>query len=169
MSHHFFVYFVEIFLWLIVAVLAFLARLKGRILFREGTREGVNDFIMLLPKIGLGVVGSGYLAAVLPAELVADYLGPDSGFLGVMIGVIGGTLTPGGPVVGFSIGAAALKGGAGAPQVIAYTTAWALYAVQRIVLWELPIMPPRLVTLRWIASIPLPFLAAAGAMLIGRP
>ena len=28
--------------------------------------------------------------------------------------------TPGGPVIGFSIGAAALKGGAGAPQVIAY-------------------------------------------------
>lgn len=78
-------------------------------------------------------------------------------------------LTPGGPVIGFSVGAAALKGGAGAPQVIAYSTAWALFAVQRLFLWELPVMPQRLVLLRLAASLPLPFLAAAGAMLIGRP
>jgi len=82
---------------------------------------------------------------------------------------MGGALTPGGPVIGFSVGAAALKGGAGAPQVIAYSTAWALFAVQRLFLWELPVMPQRLVLLRLAASLPLPFLAAAGAMLIGRP
>ncbi len=82
---------------------------------------------------------------------------------------IGGAFTPGGPVIGFSIGAAALKGGAGTPQVIAYTIAWALFAVQRLFIWEIPVMPPRLVWLRVMASLPLPFLAAAGAMLLGRP
>ncbi len=72
-------------------------------------------------------------------------------------------------MVGFSIGAAALKGGAGTPQVIAYTIAWALFAVQRMFMWEYPVMPRRLVLLRIAASLPLPFLAAAGAMLLGRP
>ncbi len=72
-------------------------------------------------------------------------------------------------MVGFSIGAAALKGGAGAPQVIAYVSAWALFALQRLFIWEMPVMPPRLVWLRVAASLPLPFLAAAGAMLLGRP
>ena len=52
------------------------------------------------------------------------------------IAVFGGVFTPGGPVIGFSIGAAALKGGAGTPQVIAYTIAWALFAVQRLFIWE---------------------------------
>lgn len=89
--------------------------------------------------------------------------------VGVGLAVLGGALTPGGPVVGFSIGAAALKGGAGAPQVIAYVSAWALFAVQRLFLWEMPVMPARLVWLRAAASLPLPFLAAAGAMLLGRP
>jgi hypothetical protein len=162
-------FIVEAMLWILVAALGLTAAVKGRMLFREGAWEGVTDFLRLLPKIALGVVGSGYLAAVMPTEVVAHYLGPDSGFVGVIIAVAAGTLTPGGPVVGFSIGAAAIKGGAGAPQVIAYTTAWALYAVQRIVLWELPIMPARFVWLRWAASIPLPFLAAAGAMLLGKP
>jgi uncharacterized membrane protein YraQ (UPF0718 family) len=163
------IYIVEAMLWLLVAALALAAAVRGRILFRDGLREGVFDFARLIPKIVLGVVGAGYLAAVMPAEWTARWLGPDSGFLGVIIAVIGGALTPGGPVVGFSIGAAALKSGAGAPQVIAYITAWALFALQRFVLWELPIMPRNLVWLRLIASLPLPFVVAAGAMLLGRP
>jgi hypothetical protein len=88
---------------------------------------------------------------------------------GVLLATVGGALTPGGPVVGFAIGAAALKGGAGAPQVIAYSTAWALYAIHRLVLYEVPMMPPRVVWLRAMVSLPLPFIAAASAMLIGKP
>jgi uncharacterized membrane protein YraQ (UPF0718 family) len=163
------VYIVEAMLWLLVAALALAAAVKGRILFRDGLREGSTDFVRLLPKVLLGVVGSGYVAAVMPPDLTARYLGPESGFVGVIIAVLGGAFTPGGPVVGFSIGAAAIKSGAGAPQVIAYVTAWALYAVQRFFLWELPIMPRRLVWLRVIASLPLPFLAAGAAMLLGKP
>ncbi len=162
-------YIVEAMLWLLVAALALAAAVRGRILFRDGLREGTMDFLRLLPKVLIGVVGSGFIAAIMPPDITARYLGPDSGFLGVLIAVISGAFTPGGPVVGFSIGAAAIKSGAGAPQVIAYITAWALYAVQRFFLWELPVMPRRLVWLRLLASLPLPFLVAAAAMLLGRP
>ena len=55
--------------------------------------------------------------------------------------MIAGAATPGGPVVGFSIGAVALKVGGGPPQVIAYVVAWALFAFQRMILWEIPFMP----------------------------
>ena len=97
------------------------------------------------------------------------WLGPGSGFLGVAIATLGGALTPGGPVIGFSIGSAMLKSGAGAPQVIAYSTAWALYAIHRLVMWEVPLMPAHLVWLRAAVSLPLPFIAAAMAMLLARP
>ncbi len=160
---------INILLWVVVAGLALLAAMHGRILLNEGLREGSIEFIRLLPRIGVGVVGSGFIADVLPNALVADWLGPDSGMTGVLIATIGGALTPGGPVVGFSIGAAALKSGAGAPQVIAYSTAWALYAVHRLVTWEVPMMPAHIVWLRAAVSLPLPFIAAAAAMLAGRP
>jgi hypothetical protein len=156
-------------LWLVVGVLAFLAAMRGRVLLNDGTREGLWEFVRLLPRIGAGVVGSGFIAEVLPKALVASWIGPGSGFIGVLIATLGGALTPGGPVVGFSIGAAALKGGAGAPQVIAYSTAWALYAIHRLVIWEVPMMPPRLVWLRAAVSVPLPFIAAALAMVLARP
>ena len=160
---------VNISLWLVVGVLAFMAALRGRVLLNDGAREGLWEFIRLLPRIGAGVVGSGFIAEVLPKALVASWIGPGSGFIGVLIATLGGALTPGGPVVGFSIGAAALKGGAGAPQVIAYSTAWALYAIHRLVIWEVPMMPPRLVWLRAAVSVPLPFIAAAIAMALARP
>jgi uncharacterized membrane protein YraQ (UPF0718 family) len=160
---------IDVMLWLFVAVLALLAALRGRMLLNDGLRTGAVEFLHLLPRIGIGVVGSGYIAEVLPKALIAPWLGPESGLTGVLLATLGGALTPGGPVVGFAIGAAALKGGAGAPQVIAYSTAWALYAIHRLVLYEVPMMPPRVVWLRAMVCLPLPFIAAASAMLIGKP
>lgn len=156
-------------LWAIALVLGVIAARRSRVLLRESIREGVVDCMRLIPRIMLGVVGSGYIAAILPEELVGRWLGADSGLTGLCIAFVGGVFTPGGPVVGFSIGAAALKGGAGTPQVIAYTIAWALFAVQRLFVWEIPVMPERMVWLRVLASWPLPFLAAVAAMLLGKP
>jgi hypothetical protein len=161
--------FVDLLLWSILAGLALIAAMHSRTLVRSAARVGALDFLRLLPRLAIGVLGAGFIAEVLPHALVGRWLGADSGALGVLIAVIGGAITPGGPVVGFSIAAAALKGGAGTPQVIAFVTAWSLYAVQRMVMWELPVVPARLVWVRVIASLPLPFLAAAGAMLLGRP
>lgn len=163
------IFFVDGLLVVIAIVLGLIAFRRGRTVLTDSMREGFWDFLKLIPRIMLGVVGSGYIAALLPQEVVGRWLGADSGFWGICVAVIGGAFTPGGPVIGFSIGAAALKGGAGTPQIIAYITAWALFAVQRLFQWELPVMPPRLVWLRTAASLPIPFLAALGAMLIGKP
>ncbi len=160
---------INILLWLVVGALAIFAASRGRVLLNQGARDGLIEFLLLLPRIGVGVVGAGYVAEVLPRELIAPWLGPESGLIGVALATLGGALTPGGPVVGFSIGAAALKSGAGAPQVIAYSTAWALYAIHRLVIWEVPMMPARIVWLRAAVSLPLPFIAAALAMLLAKP
>jgi hypothetical protein len=160
---------IDVLLWLLVAGLALTAAVRGRILLNDGVREGAYEFVRLLPRIAIGVVGSGFVAEILPKALIAPWLGPQSGLTGVLIATLGGALTPGGPVVGFSIGAAALKSGAGAPQVIAYSTAWALYALHRLLIWEVPMMPPRIVWLRAAVSLPLPFIAAGMAMALARP
>lgn len=160
---------VSLVLWVLVAALLAATARRSTSLVYDGVHAGIIEFIHLLPRIVIGVIGAGYIAAAVPRDVIGQWLGPDSGLTGLAIAVIGGALTPGGPVVGFSIGAAALKGGAGAPQVIAYTTAWALYALQRILVYEVPMMPPRVVWLRAIVSLPLPFLAAAAAMLAGKP
>ena len=160
---------IDIILWGSVAALGFLAWQRGRTVLVSSAREGTMDFINIVPRIALGVIGSGYIAAIIPSEVITGWLGPNSGWSGVLTAVIAGAATPGGPVVGFSIGAVALKSGGGAPQVIAYVVAWALFAFQRLILWEIPFMPARFVWFRAAVSVPFPFLAAAIAMAIGRP
>jgi hypothetical protein len=160
---------VNLFLWGAVVVLAIIAGSRSKLMLRDGARDGVWEFVRVIPRLAVGIIGSGFIAAALPQDIIGRWLGPDSGILALIIVTIAGALTPGGPVVGFALGAAALKGGAGAPQVIAYSTAWALFAFPRLIVWELPMMPPRVVWLRVLVSLPIPLLAAAGAMLLGRP
>jgi hypothetical protein len=160
---------IDAILWVTVVALAWMTWRRGRPVFAAAARSGSMDFINIIPRIALGVVGSGYIAAVIPSEVITGWLGPDSGWFGVLTAVIAGAATPGGPVIGFSLGAVALKSGGGAPQVIAYVIAWALFAFQRMILWEIPFMPERFVWFRAAVSLPVPFLAAALAMALGHP
>ncbi|HWV43958.1 hypothetical protein [Pseudorhodoplanes sp.] len=156
-------------LWLIVIALSLGVARRSFPLLHESAKSGATEFIYLVPRMAIGMLGSGFIAAALPNDTVAYWLGSSSGISGIGLAMVAGAMTPGGPVVGFAIAAAALKGGAGAPQIIAYTTAWALYAFPRLLTYELPMMPARVVWLRVLASIPLPFIAAWLAMLIGKP
>src|SRR3984893_9082008 len=160
---------IDIILWGSVAPVGFIALQRGRPVLITSLREGTMDFINIVPRIALGVIGSGYIAAVIPQEIITGWVGAGRGWLAVLAAVVAGAAPPGGPVVGFSIGAVALKAGGGPPQVIAYVVAWALFAFQRLLLWEIPFMPAKFVWFRAAVSVPFPFLAAAIAMAIGKP
>jgi uncharacterized membrane protein YraQ (UPF0718 family) len=157
---------IALLLWLIVAVLALLAWRRGGTVLPGAVRNGALDFLYLLPRLAIGVIGAGFLAALLPQEVVRSWLGPESGITGLLLATLAGALTPGGPVIGFAIGASALKSGAGYVAVMAYVTAWALFAVQRLFVWEIPVMPARVVWLRVAASLPLPIITAWAVMLL---
>ena len=70
----------------LVAVLAFMAAMRSKTLFREGAWEGARDFVVLIPRVMVGVVGSGYIAAIMPQDLIAAWIGPNSGIVGILIG-----------------------------------------------------------------------------------
>lgn len=159
----------DVLLWSLVAAMAGWVFYVTPKLVRPALMDGAGDFLRLVPRILVAVLGSGFIAAAMPEAVINVYIGPQSGWGGVTFGAIAGAIAPGGPVVGFSIAAAAMKGGAGHPQVVAFVVAWTLFAVQRIVLWEMPFMSLRFILLRGIVSLPLPFLAAAAVMFGGRP
>ena len=160
---------IDIALWSIVLALGAALILRSNSLFIDSLRLAWREFLMLLPRIAIGMVGSGFIAELLPSALIPAWLGADTGTPGLALATVLGALTPGGPVVGFAIATAALKAGAGAPQIIAYTIAWALFALPRLLAFEIPAMPARVVWLRAAVSLPLPFIAAWAAMVVGRP
>jgi hypothetical protein len=160
---------IDIALWTIVVVLGATLFLRDQPMFADSLRFARREFFALLPRIAIGMIGSGFIAELLPSKLIPAWLGAETGTPGLALATVLGALTPGGPVVGFSIATAALKSGAGAPQIIAYTIAWALFAIPRVLVFEIPAMPARVVWLRVAVSLPLPFLAAWAAMIVGRP
>jgi uncharacterized membrane protein YraQ (UPF0718 family) len=125
-----------------------------------GIRQTWGDIKHLLPRLAVGVIGSGFIAKALPQDAVIAWLGPASGWSGITIATVAGALTPGGPVVGYAIGAAALKAGAGLPQVMAFVTGWSLYTINRVIVWEVPTMPLSTVLIRCAVSLPFPFVLA---------
>lgn len=144
----------------IAVILSVVALKRGKPVFIAGVMDAKAQFMHMLPRLIIGILGSGFLAYLLPKEAVLAWFGPDSGLTGTALATLAGALTPGGPVVGYALGAAALKAGADFSQVIAYVTAWSLLTLNRIITWELPSMPARLVLVRVLVSLPLPFLAA---------
>ena len=159
---------VDVILWSTVIIVGFFCFRRSQTMFRKAVKDGAIDFVTVIPRIAIGVIGSGYIAAVVPQEFITSWLGPETGWYGILAATIAGALTPGGAVIGFSIGAVALKSGAGFPHIIAYVVAWALFAFQRVLIWEIPFMPARFVWFRAAVSVPFPFLAAGVAMLFGR-
>jgi uncharacterized membrane protein YraQ (UPF0718 family) len=144
----------------IAIILSVMALRRGKPIFYKAVEDARGQFMHLLPRLTIGILGSGFLAHLMPKETVLAWFGPHSGLSGTMLATLAGALTPGGPVVGYALGAAALKAGADFAQVVAYVTAWSLLTFNRMITWELPSMPSKLVLLRVIVSLPLPFIAA---------
>ena len=84
---------IDILLWGSVAAVGSIALRRGRNVLAASLREGSMDFINIVPRIALGVIGSGYISAVIPQEIITGWLVPDSGWLGVTTAVIAGAAT----------------------------------------------------------------------------
>jgi uncharacterized membrane protein YraQ (UPF0718 family) len=157
----------SIVLFIIALTLLAIAHRRNDGSAKAGLREARADFLHLLPRLAVGVIGAGFIARAMPQDIVTEWLGPNSGLGGVTMAALAGALTPGGPVVGFALGAAALKAGAGLPQVMAYVTGWSLYTINRVLVWEAPTMPVRFIVLRMLVSLPFPFLVAGVVAWLG--
>ena len=74
-----------------------------------------------------------------------------------------GVVTPGGPMISFPLIATLYKLGADAGPLVAYLTSWEILGLQRIIIWEVPIMGVRFAALRFLVSILLPIIAGVMA------
>lgn len=120
---------------------------------------------LFLLGIGIGAV----LASLISTQAVTRHLGRAPGWRAYGVVVVGGMVTPAGPFAAFPLLLALRQAGVGTGLCVAYLTAWATLGLQRLMLWELPLMGPDFALLRWLVSLPLPVLAGWLAhMLVAR-
>ena len=157
---------ISIGLWLVALILGWIAFSRPARLHRQGLTIAWENIALVGPRIAMAIVVAGFFGEILPTELVAAWLGRDSGMTGILIASIAGGLTPGGPMLSFPIVVILLKAGAGIGPLIAYVTAWSVFALHRVFAFEIPMMGARFAVLRLVSSLILPFLAGILALLL---
>ena len=145
-------------LWGLAAATAVLAwRRPGR--FAVGLGYAKEQLLVILPRLPVSFFAAGFIAELLPKDQIGPLIGDGSGFTGIVIAALFGALVPSGPIVSFPIAIALDKLGAGTPQLVAFIAAWSCFMIQRLFMWEIPLMGWGFAWRRMVASIPLPFLA----------
>jgi uncharacterized membrane protein YraQ (UPF0718 family) len=139
----------------IMAVLAIAALLYG---YSNGEGQHITGLklslkmtIEILPLLFFAFILAGMIQALLPQAQISRWIGDESGLRGILIGTIAGGITPGGPYVSLPLAAGLLKTGAGLGTMVAYVTAWSLWAIARVPM-EVGIMGWKFTSVRFVCT-----------------
>ena len=121
----------------------------------EGLKSAWSMTAQALPMLCFAFIVAGMIQVLLPQDIVARWIGRESGMRGILIGSIAGGLTPGGPYTSFPIVAGLAKSGASVGTLVAFLTGWSLIAVGRLP-FEVGIMGWKLTLIRFASSFFLP-------------
>jgi uncharacterized membrane protein YraQ (UPF0718 family) len=122
-------------------------------------------FANMLPKVLAGCLIGAFVTLLLPREMVARWVGHESGVSGLLIAIAFGAILPGGPLTIYPVAGAFLLMGADAGAVVAFIVSWTLIGYNRALIWELPFFGNEFVIWRILEALPLPFLAGILARL----
>ena len=154
-------------IWLAAFVLSgFVFRQSGKLGLSAAGRDAVNTLRPLVIHLPCALLAAAFLVQIIPVDVVPSLIGRDSGGWGIMIAAAVGGLIPGGPIVTFPVTAVFQQSGAGLPQLVALISGWSIFALNRLLTYEIPIMGWRFAALRNLSCLALPVLAGFGAEIL---
>lgn len=117
---------------ILTVIFGSVALLKGKLIFLSGVNSGLKLFLGILPMLFFAFILAGFIQAMIPKEAINRWIGKEAGLKGIFLGCIAGSLVPGGPYTSFPIVAGLVKTGASIGTVVAFITAWSLWAFTRL-------------------------------------
>jgi len=148
-------------IYALVIVLGVVALSRGHGSFRHGLIRGAEQLIKLLPRMLCALVAAGFLATLIPTEVISSFLGAEAGFMAIVIGTLTGMFIPAGPAISFSIAAVLANEGASVPALVSFITSWSVFALHRVFIFEIPLLGISFTRLRMLSGLILPLLAGA--------
>jgi uncharacterized membrane protein YraQ (UPF0718 family) len=152
--------------WSTAVIAALAATAATTVYVRDGREHffailfgDVTLFAEMLPKVLAGCLIGAFVTLLLPREMVARWVGHESGFTGLLIAAFFGFLLPGGPITIYPVAGAFLVMGADAGAVVAFIVSWTLIGYTRALVWELPFFGSDFVLWRIVQALPLPIIA----------
>lgn len=154
-------------LWALAIALGILVFIKrGRAEAVLAARKALERSVRVLPRLAVAVLTAGFVARLIPSDVVVEHIGPGSGLTGTLIAMLVGGFIPAGPIISFPLVVVLSHAGAGTVQLITLLTAWSVFAIHRVIIYEIPLMGPRFSMIRLVSSLPLPLIAAGLTALI---
>lgn len=117
---------------LLALILLIIGYSRGEGQHIAGLKSAMKMTVDILPMLVFAFIMAGMIQALLPQELLSKWIGEESGIRGILIGTVAGGITPGGPYVSLPLAAGFLRAGAGIGTMVAFLTAWSLWAVSRL-------------------------------------
>ena len=137
---------------------------NGSDVFMQALHDEVGLVLRVLPVITGAVLLAACLQVLLPIESVKRQLGQDSGWRVLLLATTLGLFVPGGPMASFPLMLAVMGAGADVAASLAFLTSWSVLGLQRVIVWEIPLMGGDFALVRFLASLPLPLVTAYGAV-----
>ncbi len=150
---------------LLAGGLFFYAWRRGDGSHRRGIVQGWQTLRRTLPLLIIAFAIVGYVNVLSPQTLVQAWLGPHSGWRGLLLAEGVGMILPGGPYVVFPLIATLYQAGAGLGPAVTMVTSWALLALLGVT-FELSFMGWRFTAVRWGLGLICPLLAGGIAIAI---
>ena len=154
-----------IILWIITAIFFFLSFRESPNTARKGAELAWQTTKQNALLIILAFIIVGFVNILSPEEFVKTWIGPESGWTGILLAEFMGMLLPGGPYVVFPLIAILFEAGAGLAPVITLITSWSTQSLLSIG-FEIPFMGWRFTLIRWGSGLLIPLLAGLFALLI---
>ena len=117
---------------IIAVVILFIGYQKGGGEHILGLKSAGNLLLQITPLLIFAFIIAGMVQHLVPTEMMSKWVGTESGFRGILIGTAMGGFMPGGPYVSLPIAAGLLRVGASVGTMVAFITAWSLWAVARL-------------------------------------
>ncbi len=139
---------------------------EGSSSYDRAIADALELLAFIAPRIGAAVIIAAFLQILIPREVISRLIGEKAGIKSVFMATVAGSLTPGGPLTSFPVVIALYAAGANRGALVAYITSWAMIGMQRIIVWELPLLGPDITFIRVSASMLLPIIAGILALYI---
>lgn len=125
-------FFTTVIMLILALVLGTIAFFRDKAILFSGLNSGARLFVQILPMLFFALILSGIIQALIPKEAINRWVGKESGLKGILLGCLAGSLVPGGPYTSFPIVAGLVKTGASIGTIVAFITAWSLWAITRL-------------------------------------
>lgn len=137
--------------------------------FKATLREDTGMLAELLPRVIAAQILAALVWILMPRARLSEFMRRNHGKRGLLLATGAGMITPGGPVSAYPFLTLLAASGADRGMLVAYITGWALLGIQRIVVWDIPLMGLDFSILRFCVCLPLPILAGMIARWLPSP